>query len=127
MPDMSGTYRAADSWKAHGDAEATLEALVAAARRAGGTVQSRTLGHCELSLGSRIGYRILGVSSPIRMRPIRLRIQVSQESPAETLIVAEVADNAGWYAINIKRLSSPQFAKAFARIFGILRSAAPSR
>jgi hypothetical protein len=127
VPDFSGSRRQSDSWVVHGAPEVVLGTLVKAAQKAGGRidVESQAGREAEIVLGSRSRYRLLGMSSPVSTRPLRVHTSVSEHSPESTLIVVDAASDEGWYAFEVSFLTSRQFNKAFARLFAHLRSAAP--
>lgn len=79
----------------------------------------------ELLLGSRFAYRMLGMVSPVKTRPIRLHVVATLDSHDTARIDADAANDEGRYLVNVTSLSSRQFKKAFDQLFAALRFAAP--
>ena len=124
MPDFSGSESRNDSWFAAGSPDAVLKSLVAAAEQQGGRVTTTEADRVEIHLGSRIAYRLLGVWSPLMLRPMNLRIRCTQTSPGFVNVAVKVSSDQGWFIFQMTRLVSKQFDKAFKFLFALMREAA---
>jgi len=120
VPDFSGRRSQGDSWRTSG----SLLALVSAAQHRRGQVEALSETDADFAFGSRSGYRMLGMFSPVRMRPVRLHVTVASESSERSVVRADATTDEDWYLLDVASLSSRQFGKAFSRLFDGLRSAA---
>ena len=125
MPDFSGSSNTTDTWTTPGTPLEVLDVLVAAAVKRRGQIDQRDTGTVDMTLGSKFGYRMLGMTTPKRMMPMRLRIATTVVSAGVVQVDATVGSNQGWYAVSASKLSSRLFNKAFDKLFAALRSAAP--
>jgi hypothetical protein len=105
--------------------KAVLVTIVAAAKRRGGRTEVLEETEAEVLLGSPSAYRMLGMMSPVKTRPIRLHVVATPESHDTSRVVADAESDEGWYLVNVASLSSRQFKKAFDQLFDALRLAAP--
>jgi hypothetical protein len=126
MPDLSGRLGCNQSWITAGSPKQVLTAITAAVEQRGGRPEVLGESEAELLLGSRSTYRMLGMVSPVKSRPIRLSVVVTAESDDTVRIEADAKSDVGWYLVNVTSLSSRQFEKAFDQLFAALRLAAPS-
>jgi hypothetical protein len=101
-----------------------LSAVVSSAERRGGRVEKQGETDADLVLGSRSSYRIWGMWSTVKSRPLRLHLSVSPEAQDQVRVSADATSDVGSYLVNMTRLSSRQFEKAFDQLFETLRSAA---
>ena len=108
-----------------GSPDVVLSALVSAAERRGARTEVRSDAEADLVLGSRSTYRMLGMWSPIKSRPVRLHLEVAESSGKKTQITADATSDVGWYLVDVSSLSSRQFDKAFDQLFEDLWVAAP--
>ena len=125
MPDFSGRYRRSEAWVSAGSPGTVLSAIVTAAERRGGRVESLGESQADLALGSRSAYRIWGMWSSLKSRPMRLHVSVRSDGADGVQVSADATSDPGWYLVNVTSLSSRQFEKAFDQLFETLRLAAP--
>ena len=123
--DFSGSHEHNDSWLSPGSTEGVLVCLTEAGERTGGTVTARSSDRVETAFGSRSAYRLLGMLSPVRMRPILLCATVEPDEIGRVRILAHAVSDEGRYLIEVASLASRQFGRAFNRLFKTLREAAP--
>jgi len=126
MPDLSGRLERIESWVTPGSLKQVLAAITAAVEQRGGRTEGLGETEAELLLGSRSTYRMLGMVSPVKSRPIRLHVAVTAESDETVRVEADAKSDVGWYLVNVTSLSSQQFEKAFDQLFDALRLAAPA-
>lgn len=124
MPDYSGLRSGSDTWLTRGNAEETLGRLVAALAEGKPGIVQREATTAELTLGSRPMWRSFGLFTPRRLRPIRVRLSVTQNGPDECQVSVETENNEGFYLYAFPGHAS-LFRGAFAWLFGVLRGAAP--
>ena len=117
-----GTQRVVDH---PGSPAEALTAIVATVKRRGGRTEALGETEAVLLLGSRSAYRMLGMVSPVKTRPIRLHVVATLDSHDTVRIAADAASDVGGYLVNVTSLSSRQFKKAFDQLFAALRLAAP--
>jgi hypothetical protein len=115
-----------ESWVTPGSPEKVLATITAAVEQRGGRTEGLGETEAVLLLGSRSTYRMLGMVSPVKSRPIRLHVAVTAESVEAVRVEADAKSDVGWYLVNVTSLSSRQFEKAFDQLFDALRLAAPS-
>jgi len=125
MPDFSGRLGRCESWITPGSPKEVLAAIVAVAEQRGGRIEVVGDTEAELLLGSRSTYRMLGMVSSVKSRPIRLHVVATAEADDTVRIEVDAKSDVGWYLVNVTSLSSRQFEKAFDQLFDALRSAAP--
>lgn len=126
MPDLSGRLERVESWVTPGSLKQVLAAITAAVEHRGGRTEGLGETEAELVVGSRFTYRMLGMVSPVKSRPIRLHVGVAAESVETVRVQADAKSDVGWYLMNVTSLSSRQFQKAFDQLFDALRLAAPA-
>ena len=125
MSDQAGRYERSESWTSAGSAKTVLSALRETAEARGGRIEQESETEADLLLGSRTSYRIWGMFSSVKSRPMRLHLSVSPTSTDAVRVSVEAMSDPGWYAVNVTPLSSRQFEKAFDQLFDALRQAAP--
>jgi hypothetical protein len=126
MPDLSGRLERIESWVTPGTPKQVLAAIAAAVEQRGGRTEGLGETEAELLLGSRSTYRMLGMVSPVKSRPIRLHVAVTAESAEAVRVEADAKSDVGWFLVNVTSLSSRQFERAFDQLFDSLRRAAPA-
>jgi hypothetical protein len=67
----------------------------------------------------------LGTFAPARRVPLSVSVSVAGESTNTARITVDAVSAEGWYAVEIKSLTSRIYAKAFDRLFTRLRESAP--
>ena len=88
MPDFSGRLGRSESWITPGSPAEALTAIVAAVKRRGGRTEALGETEAVLLLGSRSAYRMLGMVSPVKTRPIRLHVVATLDSHDTVRIAA---------------------------------------
>jgi hypothetical protein len=114
-----------DSWQSPADPETTFNLLVTVTQERGGRILTSDGTRARIALGSRRMYRFLGALSPVRTRPLQLDLDVSSADNGGSRITAQAESDQGWYLVDVKSLSTPQFDRAFDDLFSHLREAAP--
>jgi hypothetical protein len=126
VPDFSGGLRRSESWTTTGSPKVVLAAIVAAVEQRGGRTEDIGETEADLLMGSRTAYRLLGMVSPVKTRPIRLHVVATAESPDTVRVAADATSDVGWYMVNATFLSSKQFKRAFDDLFDAVRLAVPA-
>ena len=103
----------------------TLITLIKSVQDVGGHIEAQSETSVELAMGSRASYRLWGVLSTVRMRPVRLLLTVDAVAPDATRVTAHAESDQGSGLYDVTFLTSRHFKTAFARLFGVLREAAP--
>jgi hypothetical protein len=115
-------------WKAEGDAATVSSRLLEAARHLGGRLQGDSDGLVEMKFGSRFNYRMLGIWSKPRKRPLVLKLKVDSGTTSSTSNVqVEALSDPGWYAtILFRSMMDRQYEEAFRRLFDGLQNVIPA-
>jgi hypothetical protein len=124
-----GVQSRKESWEVAGNAATVSSRLLEAARHLGGSLQGESDGLVEMKFGSRLNYRMLGVWSKPRKRPLVLRLKVGSGTTSSTSCVqVEAFSDPGWYASTalFRSMMDRQYDEAFRRLFDGLQNAIPA-
>ena len=124
MPDFSGSNQRSTSWISANRPSEVLELLVKALQARNGQLEVQTDQSIEMTLGSRSGFRILGMITPKRMMPLRLSVTVTPETDHSSRVLAEATSTEGHYVIEVSSIVKRKYNAAFDDLFDRLRKVA---
>lgn len=120
MPDFSGTLQASRTWRV---AASPQHAISLAVRASGHEPDEQSGAGAVVSLGSRMGFRLLGFVTPARMMPVRMTVDAQSASNELALLTVRLSSYEGWYLVRLVGITERLYRRAFDRIFESIENA----
>jgi hypothetical protein len=121
MPNLSGSSEKSGSWQVTASAQ---DAISLAVRAVGGQMKEmQRETKTQLSVGSRLAYRVLGFLTPDRMMPMQINIEAVPVSTGTLRLTVRASSDEGWYLIQVSGIAARLYQRAFDRIFWSVESA----
>ncbi len=121
MPNLSGSFEKSGSWQVTASAQ---EAISIAVHAVGGQMKEmQRETNAQLSVGSRLAFRLLGFLTPDRMMPMQINIEAVPVSSGILRLTVRASSDEGWYLIQVSGIAARLYQRAFDRIFLSVESA----